>query len=191
MRAGLLRFRRDEMRYLRRDCERKLADLPVPSPFSLSGMVAEMERARGCRIHLVPVADPRGDTRTACALRVTVEQKNTTFILYRPRPTPNQTEHAIFHELAHLWLGHGRSLSQAQERELLAPLFRDFIAEHRHGGTVQARTYYATQEERQAELSASLIKSMAWRRQPVGTDLISMVEASLTHPLASLRRRQG
>lgn len=108
-----------EMRLLRKRCERQLADLPIPSPFSLRGLVAEIETARGCQIHLVPVADAHGDMRTACGLRVTVERLNSTFILYRSRPTPNQTEHVIIHELAHLWFGHGKSLSRDEEEQLL------------------------------------------------------------------------
>ena len=192
MRAGRLLIGRNEMRLLRRECERKLVDLPIPSPFALLSLVAAMEEARNCRILLIPVPEPLGDARTACALRVAVAQKGITFILYRPRPTPNQTEHAIFHELAHFWFGHGKSLSQEQERELLPSLFREFLAEHRHEGlTVQARTYYASREERQAELSASLIKSLARRRQPAGTDLVSVVEVSLTHPLAPLPHQQN
>ncbi|MGP8298164.1 hypothetical protein ACTPOK_09485 [Streptomyces inhibens] len=180
-----------EMRLLRKRCERQLADLPLPSPFSLMGLVAEIEAARGCQVHLVPVSDAHGDMRTACGLRVTVERLNSTFILYRPRPTPNQTEHVIIHEIAHLWFGHGKSLTPQEEQQLLPPLFQEFLADVREDSpVVQARAHYESHEERQAELSASLIKRLARQQAALGTDLISVMEASLTHPLAPPRGRR-
>ncbi|MGY5137410.1 hypothetical protein ACWGJW_34365 [Streptomyces nigrescens] len=187
---GLLRLT-GEMRLLRKRCERQLADLPIPSPFSLLGLVGEIEAVRGGEIHLVPVSDAHGDMRTACGLRVTVERLNSTFILYRPRPTPNQTEHVIIHEIAHLWFGHGKSLTPEEEEQLLPPLFQAFLADVRRGGPVihQARAHYDSHEERQAEFSASLIKRLARKRATPGTDLISVMEASLTHPLAPPRER--
>ncbi|MER0483206.1 hypothetical protein ACFW1M_11340 [Streptomyces inhibens] len=180
-----------EMRLLRKRCERQLADLPIPSPFSLTGLVAEIEAARECQIHLVPVSDAHGDMRTACGLRVTVERLNSTFILYRPRPTPNQTEHTIIHEIAHLWLGHGKSLTPEEENRLLPPLFQTFLADVRGDGPVthQARAHYDSHEERQAEFSASLIKRLARQQAAPGNDLISLMEASFTHPVAPPRRR--
>ncbi|MGW2404095.1 hypothetical protein ACWCXK_06155 [Streptomyces sp. NPDC001739] len=179
-----------EMRLLRKRCERQLADLPLPSPFSLMGLVTEIEAARECQIHLVPVSDAHGDMRTACGLRVTVERLNSTFILYRPRPTPNQTEHVIIHEIAHLWFRHGKSLTLEEEEQLLPPLFREFLADVREDSpVVQARAHYESHEERQAEFSASLIKRLARRQSALGTDLISVMEASLAHPLAPPRRR--
>lgn len=177
-----------EMRRLRRTCERQLADLPLPATFSLMALIAGMEAARNCSIHLVPVQEPHGDMRTACGLRATLERTRTTFILFRPRPTPNQTEHIIFHELAHFWLGHGKSLSRDEEEHLLPSLFQEFLGARRAEETVvQARAHYSIPEERQAELSACLIKRLA-RRRTAGTDLISVMEASLTHPLAPPRR---
>ncbi|WP_432141109.1 hypothetical protein [Streptomyces sp. bgisy084] len=186
---GLLRLA-GEMHLLREHCERQLADLPIPSPFSLMGLVGEIEAVRGGQIHLVPVSDAHGDLRTACGLRVTVEHLNSTFILYRPRPTPNQTEHVIIHEIAHLWFRHGKSLTPEEEERLLPPLFQSFLSDVREGSPVihQARAHYDSHEERQAEFSASLIKRLARRHAAPGTDLLSVVEASLAHPVAPPRQ---
>lgn len=47
---------------------------------------------------------------------------------------------------------------------------------------------YDSPEEQQAELSASLIKRLA-RRQPLaGDDMVSLLESSLSHPVAPPRR---
>lgn len=181
-------IRRGELQRLRKDCESQIADLPIPSPFSLPALINAIEISRQCRIHLIPVHDPHGDMRTACGLRVTLERLRSTFILYRPRPTPNQTEHTIFHELAHLWFDHGTNLSEPEKRNLLPHLFQRFISDlGEENLTVQARASYESHEERQAELAACLIKAAARRRETVGTDLVSVVEASLTHPLIAPR----
>ncbi|WP_367435174.1 hypothetical protein [Streptomyces celluloflavus] len=67
-------------------------------------------------------------------------------------------------------------------------MFQEFLGARRAEETVvQARAHYSIPEERQAELSACLIKRLA-RRRTAGTDLISVMEASLTHPLAPPRR---
>ncbi|MFE0192600.1 hypothetical protein [Streptomyces sp. NPDC058989] len=176
------------MRILRKNCEQQLADLPLPAPFSLAALISGIEAARDCSIHLIPVQEAHGDLRTACGLRVTLERTRTTFILYRSRPTPNQTEHTIFHELAHLWFDHGKSLSREEEERLLPPLFQCFLGGYRAENTVvQARARYDSDEERQAELSASLIKRLARQHTTPGADLISVMEASLTHPMAPPR----
>ncbi|MEU1630677.1 ImmA/IrrE family metallo-endopeptidase [Streptomyces sp. NPDC020096] len=165
-------------------CEQRLADFPLPDPFSLEGLIGNIEAARNCTITLVPVRGMGTDLRTACGLRVRVGVTN--FILYRPRPTPNQVQNTIFHELAHLWFDHGRDLEE--ERRLLPPMFQDFIAEQFGPEmAVQARAHYESIEEREAELSASLIKQLIRRRSAPGRDLVSAMEASLTHPLAPPR----
>ncbi|MDF2257711.1 ImmA/IrrE family metallo-endopeptidase [Streptantibioticus ferralitis] len=174
-----------EMRRLSKRCEQQLSDFPVPDPFSLQALISNLEAARNCSIHLVPVRGMMTDLRTACGLRVCVGSKN--FILYRPRPTPNQTQHTIFHELAHLWFDHGQDLSAAEEGYLV-PIFQGLLAEHLGADVViQARAHYASVEEREAELSACLIKHLIRRRSALGADLVSVMEASLSHPLAPLR----
>ncbi|MFI0711280.1 hypothetical protein ACH4SK_11595 [Streptomyces inhibens] len=97
----------------------------------------------------------------------------------------------IIHEIAHLWFGHGKSLTSEEEEQLLPPLFRSFLADVREESpVVQARAHYDSYEERQAEFSASLIKRLARQQAALGTDLISVMEASLTHPLAPPRARR-
>ncbi|MGW2539528.1 hypothetical protein ACWC5I_01300 [Kitasatospora sp. NPDC001574] len=177
------------MRRLRRDCERKLADLPIPEPFTIDGLVAAMESASGRTISLVPLDDRGGDLRTACGLRV--RTGSTSLILYRPRPTQHQTNHLKLHELVHEWFDHGSSLGPAELHSLLPEYLRESIVERMAGGgVVQARARYDTREEREAELSASLIKLIGRRHIPAGGDMVSLLETTLSHPVAAPRRGQ-
>ncbi|MEU9059129.1 hypothetical protein AB0D13_09695 [Streptomyces sp. NPDC048430] len=177
-------FSGNEMRKLRRQCEAKLSNLPLPSDaFSVRALVANMEAASGRTIHLIEVEDARSDRRTACGLRI--RGRHTTYILFRRRPTPHQTEHTILHELAHEWLDHHSTLSP---REVL-PSIPDSVWERIAADlgpdvVVQARSRYGTVEEREAELSATLIKIKLQRRAGAGKDPMSLLESSLSHPVA-------
>ncbi|MGW0670630.1 hypothetical protein [Streptomyces sp. NPDC002746] len=176
------------MRKLEKACLAKLADLPIPDPFTIEALVSSMEIARGRSIRLLPMDDTVADLRTACGLRFSGHQ--TTYVLYRRRPTPFQTDHTLLHELAHEWLDHGTTLpmqevlgglSDGRLRAALEDLGEDVI--------VQGRTSYVDMEEREAEISASLIKSMVVRGRPAGNDLVSQLELSLSHPVAPPRRK--
>ncbi|MGQ4453194.1 hypothetical protein [[Kitasatospora] papulosa] len=149
----------------------------------MAALVANMEAASGRTIHLVEVDDTESDRRTACGLRV--RGQHTTYILFRRRPTPHQTEHTILHELAHEWLDHRSNLSP---REILLNvpdyLWRRIAADLGPDVVIQARSRYGTTEEREAELSATLIKLKLQRRAGIGEDPMSLLESSLSHPVA-------
>ncbi|MFG2722152.1 toxin [Streptomyces sp. NPDC048416] len=108
------------LRELRRECEAGLADLPIPAPFSIPALVANMEEARGRTITLHELPDRLARVNAACGLRL--KSGGTSFVLYRRRPTAYQTQHVILHELCHEWFDHGTTLSATQLRQLL-PVF--------------------------------------------------------------------
>ncbi|MGP9017583.1 hypothetical protein ACT1U9_04130 [Streptomyces sp. BR1] len=173
-----------EVRQLSKHCTRRLVDFPLPDPFTLDGLISNIEKVRDCSIQLVPVGSAATDLRTACGLRVRAGRVNV--ILYRPRPTPNQTLHTIFHELSHLWLDHGSDLS-VPDGLGLPEIFEAFLAEQLGTETVHARAHYESRQEREAELTASLIRHLIHRQAVRGADLLSVMEASLTHPVAPPR----
>lgn len=108
------------MRELRKECEAGLAELPIPAPFSIPGLVANMEAARGRTIVLHELPDRLARADAACGLRL--KAGDTSFVLYRRRPTAYQTQHVILHELCHEWFDHGTGLDPDQLRRLL-PVF--------------------------------------------------------------------
>ncbi|WP_438297030.1 toxin [Streptomyces sp. HUAS TT7] len=200
------------MRELRRECEAGLADLPIPAPFSIPGLVANMEEARGRTIVLHELPDRLARVNAACGLRL--KSGGTSFVLYRKRPTLYQTQHVILHELCHEWFDHGTTLSADQLRQLL-PVFNTSLINRvlatdrptapaepaadepdglppavteafRSGGPIQARAQYDTHDERIAEFGASLIPRMA--RDVTSDDMVGRLANSLSRPVAHRRR---
>ncbi|MFE7353560.1 toxin [Streptomyces sp. NPDC057543] len=198
------------LRELRKECEDGLADLPIPAPFSVDALVANMEAARGRTIVLHEMPDRLARVNAACGLRL--KTGGTSFVLYRRRPTAYQTQHVILHELCHEWFDHGTSLDPEQLRRLL-PVFDTSLISRVLGtdppprptgtdpppvaasiadaivardGTVQARAQYDTHDERMAEFGASLIPRMA--RDVTSDDMVGRLANSLSRPVASRRR---
>ncbi|MFJ8383916.1 toxin [Streptomyces sp. NPDC094438] len=201
------------MRELRKECEAGLADLPIPAPFSIPGLVANMEEARGRTIVLHELPDRLARVNAACGLRL--KSGGTSFVLYRRRPTAYQTQHVILHELCHEWFDHGTTLSADQLRRLL-PVFNTSLINRvlatdeparpgpepaeaepdglppavteafRSGGPIQARAQYDTHDERIAEFGASLIPRMA--RDVTSDDMVGRLANSLSRPVAHRRR---
>ncbi|MFF8383988.1 toxin [Streptomyces kanasensis] len=173
------------MRALRRECEAGLADLPIPAPFGIPELVANMEAARGRRIVLQELPERLARVNSACGLRL--KSGDTSFVLYRRRPTTYQTHHVILHELCHEWFDHGTSLDAERLRRLL-PVFDTSLIDRvmRSGTTVQARAQYDTHDERVAEFGASLIPRMA--REVPGDDMVDRLADSLSRPVAHRRR---
>ncbi|MFH0246165.1 hypothetical protein ACGRHY_27955 [Streptomyces sp. HK10] len=172
-----------------RRLRRRLTDFPLPEPFSIDGLVANLEAQSGRRITLIELNDRATDLRTACGLRARAESH--TYIFYRRRPTENQTSHTVLHELAHEFFDHGTNLSSEQFEGLVpSHIRRNLIDRLGAPAVVQARARYDSVEEREAELSASLIKDLVRRQGPQGDDMVSLLENSLSHPVAPLRRRK-
>ncbi|MFE9257604.1 toxin [Streptomyces sp. NPDC006879] len=173
------------MRALRRECEAGLADLPIPTPFSIEGLVANMEAARGRTILVREMPDRLARLNAACGLRL--KSGDTSIVLHRRRPTEYQTQHVILHELCHEWFDHGTSLDAEQMRRLL-PVFDPSLITRmlRSGTTVQARAQYDTHDERVAEFGASLIPRMA--RDVTSDDMLGRLANSLSRPVAHRRR---
>ncbi|MEU2835521.1 toxin [Streptomyces sp. NPDC007076] len=196
------------LRELRKECEAGLADLPIPAPFSIAALVANMEAARGRTIVLHEMPDRLARVNAACGLRL--KTGGTSFVLYRRRPTAYQTQHVILHELCHEWFDHGTSLDPEQLRRLLpvfdtslitrvlgteppppptppSPVVAEIADALRSGdGTVQARAQYDTHDERMAEFGASLIPRMAM--DVSSDDMVGRLANSLSRPAANRRR---
>ncbi|MFE3942666.1 toxin [Streptomyces sp. NPDC059118] len=198
------------LRELRKECEAGLADLPIPAPFSIPALVANMEAARGRTIVLHEMPDRLARVNAACGLRL--KTGGTSFVLYRRRPTAYQTQHVILHELCHEWFDHGTSLDPEQLRRLLpvfdtslitrvlgteppppptppspSPVVAEIADALRSGdGTVQARAQYDTHDERMAEFGASLIPRMAM--DVTSDDMVGRLANSLSRPVAHRRR---
>ncbi|MFE9251745.1 toxin [Streptomyces sp. NPDC007088] len=173
------------MRDLRKECEEGLADLPIPAPFTIEGLIAAMERARGRRIVLRELPERFARPGGACGLRLATPEVS--LVLYRRRPTSYQTQHVVLHELCHEWFDHGTSPDAGQLARLL-PVFDTELVRRvlGAGGSAQARAQYDTHDERVAELGASLVPRMA--REAGSDDMVGRLTSSLARPVAHRRR---
>jgi len=173
------------LRKLREACEDGLADLPIPPKFSIPALVRNMEQARGRRILLVPLPDQVVNPNTACGLRV--KAPDFSMILFRRRPTTNQTDHVVLHELTHEWFDHGGTLGMADMQQMLPAfnptLLKRFVADR----PIQARANYDSDDEKVAELGAHLIPRLA--RAVPSDDMLGRLGDTLAHPVGGRRRR--
>ncbi|MDJ1130589.1 hypothetical protein [Streptomyces iconiensis] len=89
-------------------------------------------------------------------------------------------------------MDHGTTLSRAEIERYVPEHVRQGLLSRFPSALVQGRVNYDSPEEQQAELSASLIKravkQSARQQLDVGDDMVSLLESSLSHPVAPPRR---
>jgi hypothetical protein len=160
---------------LRRQCETRVQELELSTPFDVHSFCDRLSTQRGRPILLQSVAG----TASACGVWVSVPSAD--LIFYEQDTSPLHQDHIILHEISHLLCGH-RPVP-VSEREISHLLFPDV-----HPETVKRvlqRSGYATEEEREAELLASLILERVAAgtrsRTPTGRrdDVLGRLEASL------------
>jgi hypothetical protein len=88
----------------RRRLARRLRSLrvPIPAPFTVERLCANLARSRGRPIHLLPW-DTTG-AAVPCGLWVSTERAD--YVVYERAAAPILRQHIVLHELAHLMLGH-------------------------------------------------------------------------------------
>ena len=140
---------------LRRRCEARLAALPLPRPFSETAFCRALAAWRGRPLVLYPVeARCFAPGVHGCLISFPASD----VIVYNQEETPFHRRHTIVHEACHLIWGH-RPVEQGSA-ETLALLFPDIPGDAVQG--VLRRTRYAgSQDEREADLLASLILERA------------------------------
>jgi hypothetical protein len=140
---------------LRRRCEARLAALPLPRPFSETAFCQALAAQRGRPLVLYP-AEARHFAPGVHGCLVSFPAGDV--IVYNQEETPFHRRHTIIHEACHLIWGH-LPVEQGSA-ETLALLFPDLPDEAVRG--VLRRTRYASSEdEREADMLASLILERA------------------------------
>lgn len=157
---------------LRRIYRRRLSGLQLERPFNIDELCAEVGRIRGIPIALVPTSThPRGPH----GYWVTTSDQN--YILFERDTSPLHQQHIIAHELGHIVSEHsGSAASNNELHELLMPHLSEAVVKR-----VLGRSAYSREEERQAEILASLLLRFgAWadapRRRPMDTELTRAVD---------------
>src|SRR3569833_1034021 len=130
------------MESLRRRCERRLRGVRIPQPFDLDAFCLEVESRRGRR--LLRRAVPGLSSHAPCG--VWIGTRDADHVFYDPGTSPLHAEHIVLHELAHILSGHSSP-------EALLPGLAPAVVTR-----VLGRVGYSTEQEREAEMMASLIR---------------------------------
>ncbi|MFI7588142.1 hypothetical protein ACIB24_13825 [Spongisporangium articulatum] len=141
-------------RRMRRRCAELVRDLVLSDPFDLDDVVAQVSTARGRPIRLLPMN--RGAWHAVCGVWVTGESED--FIFVDGQATGVHREHIVLHELAHMLCGHRSGLAESRFADVSA-LVPDLDPETIR--RVLARSDYEDDQEREAELLASMLRGRA------------------------------
>lgn len=155
MRTGMGR-NGNSRRRLERSCRTKIADLDLPTPFRLSGLHQRLELQRGRELWVQGSEDLPAEITGLWIGTVTRD-----YVFYRAGLDGCRRDQTILHEFSHVICDHrsARVTDQAWLRDRCPWLTGLGDVEH-----MCMRTDYGTDDEREAELMASLILSRATRR---------------------------
>jgi hypothetical protein len=136
---------------LRRRCERRIQNIPIPRPFDLSTFCAVVASHRGRPLSLQPM--PGLTAGAPCGLWISVPTAD--YVFYDPGTSRLHAEHIVLHELGHMLSGHttGLDVSGGALARLVPDLDPSTVT------TILGRVSYTTAQEREAEMLASLIRA--------------------------------
>ena len=131
---------------LRARCEATLRTLEIPHPFCLPTFCEALATRRSRRILLRPVHTDVG----LCGLWFPAPDSD--LIFFEEQTTPAHQTHIILHELSHMLLDHQpRDVADPETLRLLLPDVAPRAVRY-----ALERTTYSAEDEREAELLASL-----------------------------------
>jgi len=133
----------------RRRCTAVLRDVEMPNPFDLTAFCDGLASKRGRRLHLHPFC-PSAAGQLPCGIYLSVGDDD--YIFFDGRTSPLHRDHIVLHEISHMLLGHTTDRGLLDTVGRLLPSIDPRVLE-----TVLARTSYSTEQEREAELLATLI----------------------------------
>jgi hypothetical protein len=136
-----------DLNAVRARCEAEVRALALPTKLELEQLIATIGARRERPIVLCPV---RGRP-VPCGMWIAADARD--YIFFETDTSPLHQAHIQLHELAHLLLGH-RS-AQLLDLDFLRDLLPDLSSHVLQ--SVLERASYATVEEREAELMASLL----------------------------------
>lgn len=141
-------------RRLRRRCQKAIAQVALPEPFSARELCARLAEERNRPLELLPLPKPTVPG-TPSGMWLATEAGD--YIFYDAQTSALHQEHIIVHEIGHMMCDH-RSAGDGQR------LYRQLdITDPRSVRTVLPRIRYSDVQEQEAEMIASLILEAAGR----------------------------
>ncbi|WP_157187611.1 hypothetical protein [Nocardia vinacea] len=143
---------------LRKRCERRIDTLWLPARFGIDEVCERLASHVGSRIELIPMALPPA---SPLGLLLTDERGHS--VIYEESASLIHRQQIIFHEFAHLLFGHtGQPIGDDRRHCMFVHIA------HEIQGQVLARSCGSTEQETEAEMTATLLLQRAHRSsQPV------------------------
>lgn len=139
-----------------RDMIAMARELPIPVPWNRETFVANLAETRGRAIKLIPT-DTAALAESPCGLWLARDDED--LILHEIGTSDYHIDQIVCHEIGHMLLHHGRTQSastdKARRDELCRQLLPNIDPETVHA--VLGRSDYANDQEREAELFASIL----------------------------------
>ncbi|WP_290865256.1 hypothetical protein [Hamadaea sp.] len=153
------------LRRLRKECEARLSGLPVPRPFDVRAFCEHVAQWRGRPLHLheLPVDDVAD---LPCGMWIATDHADHVFHL--PGGSSLHRDHIVLHEIGHMLFDHTVAAESSDEPDALDRLLPDL--DPAMVRRVLRRGGYSTEQERAAEMMASLILQRAATAAPAGLD---------------------
>ncbi|MFI0776239.1 hypothetical protein [Streptomyces sp. NPDC021212] len=143
-------IRRESERELARRIRRMLRELEVEPPLSVHQLCKALSVHRGRHIELRPYPLP-----TSGPIGLWLDTPHADLIIFQDRTTPRHQDHIILHEVGHILADHPGTSADLQWETLLPGLKPGAIRR------ALQRCSYGTEQEREAELVATIILSWA------------------------------
>lgn len=125
--------------------------LNLPVPFSVDALVDEIAAQRQRPIRLFALSP--GMVVNACGLWIATDTHDEIYV--EEKTTPLHREHILLHEIGHILCDHEAGEDTSSLARFLPDLSPELIQR------LLARTNYTSQQEQEAELVASLIRTAA------------------------------
>ncbi len=168
-----------DLKDLRRRCELVLGGVEVPAPFDADVFAAVVASRRGRPLHLVPKTSDVGP----CGIWLALPDAD--YVFFESGTSPVHRDHIVLHELGHVLSDHNASqvISHTVLQELLPSLDLSVVRR------VLGRTSYTAEEEREAEVMASVIyeRSLMAHRDADGTDELGIALNKMRETLGGAR----
>ncbi|TMU98588.1 hypothetical protein FGK60_13000 [Streptomyces sp. DASNCL29] len=158
---------------LRRRCQAVIDQFELPHALSVEGLCHHLaaQRARPLRLHPLPA---EAAATGACGLWLATDAED--HIFYERRTVPLHQEHIVLHEIGHLLFNHRTvAVDGGTGWDILLP-----DLDPRAVRRLLGRTSYATEQEQEAELFASILGTRInepHRQRPGG--ILGRLEAAM------------
>ena len=170
-----------------RRCQGLLRDVRVPDPFDVDAFCDDLSQSRGRPIHVLPQPGAVTDG-TPCGVWIATAAEDVIFV--EPGVAPLHREHIILHEVGHMICDHepASPVARGLTGRLMPHLSPALVTR------VLGRTSYATAQEQEAEMVATMIGSRITQRtseypvEPEQSDDVVAVLGRLSRVLGSPER---